>query len=62
MRHHKRKNRGYLTDAHSRPKITPRRKLDEALWRDLELNGGTDSLLFRGGVRNAKLRAAIEMQ
>ena len=27
-------------------KISPRRKLDEALWRDLELNGGTDSILF----------------
>ena len=39
--------------------VSPKRKLDEALWRDLELNGGTGSLLYdlqhkaKGGLLHA---------
>ena len=39
--------------------ISPRRKIDEALWRDLELNGGTGSLLFDSKLPNKKRPAAL---
>ena len=45
--------------------ISPRKKLDEALWRDLELNGGSESLMFdskRQTKRPAALLAALEVQ
>ncbi|KAH8075519.1 PAP fibrillin [Aureococcus anophagefferens] len=39
--------------------ISPRKKLDEALWMDLELNGGTDSLMFNSKLPKSKRPAVL---